>query len=81
MFGLQLKTTFDWDFQAEPEPMLEYHGVGGPLRVSDARSVDPLLLAWVEAALQAGHPANTLVRDCKGDEALRACQDWGVFST
>ena len=122
LFGLQLKTTFDWDFQTEPEPMLEgrrcylprgrvlggtssmntqlyvrgnqadydswrdelgltgwgyedvlpvfrrhednergedeYHGVGGPLRVSDARSVDPLLLAWVQAALQAGHPAN-----------------------
>jgi choline dehydrogenase len=122
LFGLQLKTTFDWDFQTEPEPMLEgrrcylprgrvlggtssmntqlyvrgnqadydswrdelgltgwgyedvlpvfrrhednergedeYHGIGGQLRVSDARSVDPLLLAWVEAALQAGHPAN-----------------------
>jgi choline dehydrogenase len=119
LFGLQLKTTFDWDFQTEPEPALGgrrcylprgrvlggtssmntqlyvrgnradydswrddlglegwgyddvlpvfrrqednergedgYHGVGGPLRVSNARSVDPLLLAWIEAALEAGH--------------------------
>jgi choline dehydrogenase-like flavoprotein len=122
LFGLQLKTTFDWDLQTEPEPMLggrrcylprgrvlggtssmntqlyvrgnpadydswrdelglagwgyedvlpvfrrqednergedAFHGVGGALRVSDARSVDPLLSAWVEAALEAGHPAN-----------------------
>jgi choline dehydrogenase-like flavoprotein len=122
LFGLQLKTTFDWDFQTEPEPALggrrcylprgrvlggtssmntqlyvrgnrddydswrddlgltgwgyedvlpvfrrqednergedDYHGVGGPLRVSNARSVDGLLLAWVEAALEAGHRAN-----------------------
>lgn len=122
LFGLQLKTTFDWDLQTEPEPMLggrrcylprgrvlggtssmntqlyvrgnpadydswrdelglagwgyedvlpvfrrqednergedDFHGVGGALRVSDARSVDPLLSAWVEAALEAGHPAN-----------------------
>jgi choline dehydrogenase-like flavoprotein len=121
LFGLQLKTTFDWDLQTEPEARLggrrtylprgrviggtssmntqlyvrgnradydtwrdelglegwgyedvlpvfkrqednergesEFHGVGGPLRVSEARSVDPLLTAWVEAALQAGHPA------------------------
>jgi choline dehydrogenase len=121
LFGLQLKTTFDWDFQTEPEPALggrrcylprgrvlggtssmntqlyvrgnradydswrddlgltswgyedvlpvfrrqednergedEFHGVGGPLRVSNARSVDPMLLAWIEAALEAGHPA------------------------
>jgi choline dehydrogenase len=122
LFGLQLKTTFDWDFQTEPEQALggrrcylprgrvlggtssmntqlyvrgskadydswrdelgvtgwgyedvlpvfrrqednergedEYHGIGGPLRVSDARSVDPLLLAWIEAALEAGHAPN-----------------------
>jgi choline dehydrogenase-like flavoprotein len=119
LFGLQLKTTFDWDLQTEPEARLggrrnylprgrviggtssmntqlyvrgnradydgwrdelgldgwgyedvlavfkrqednergadEFHGTGGPLRVSDARSVDPLLSAWVEAALEAGH--------------------------
>jgi choline dehydrogenase len=36
----------------------EFHAVGGPLRVSDARSVHPLLEAWVEAAKQAGHPAS-----------------------
>jgi choline dehydrogenase len=122
LFGLQLKTTFDWDLQTEPEARLggrrnylprgrviggtssmntqlyvrgnradydgwrdelgldgwgyedvltvfkrqednergedEFHGVGGPLRVSDARSVDPLLTAWVEAALEAGHPSS-----------------------
>jgi choline dehydrogenase len=121
LFSLQLKTTFDWDLQTEPEARLggrraylprgrviggtssmntqlyvrgsradydgwrdelgltgwgyedvlavfrrqednergedEFHGVGGPLRVSDARSLDPLLTAWVEAAIQAGHPA------------------------
>ncbi len=36
----------------------EFHGVGGPLRVSDARSVDPMLEAWVQAAIDAGYPAN-----------------------
>jgi choline dehydrogenase len=35
-----------------------FHGVGGPLSVSDARSVHPLLQAWVSAAQQAGFPAN-----------------------
>jgi choline dehydrogenase-like flavoprotein len=35
----------------------EFHGVGGPLAVSDSRSVHPLLGAWVTAAEQAGHPA------------------------
>jgi choline dehydrogenase len=35
-----------------------FHGVGGPLRVSDARSVHPLLEAWVEAASAAGQPLN-----------------------
>jgi choline dehydrogenase len=34
-----------------------FHGSGGPLRVSDARSVDPLLLDWVAAAQEAGYPA------------------------
>jgi choline dehydrogenase len=36
----------------------EYHGAGGPLSVSDPRSVDPLLTTWVRAAEQAGIPAN-----------------------
>jgi choline dehydrogenase-like flavoprotein len=35
-----------------------YHGVGGPLTVSDARSVHPLLEAWVAAAHEAGHPTS-----------------------
>lgn len=115
------KTTYDWDFQTEPEPELHnrraylprgrvlggtssintmvyirggawdydrweqlgctgwsyadvlpyfcraednergasaFHGVGGPLAVSDARSVHPLIEAWVAAAVEAGHPAN-----------------------
>jgi choline dehydrogenase-like flavoprotein len=34
-----------------------YHGIGGPLTVSDGRSVHPLLEAWVAAAQEAGHPA------------------------
>jgi choline dehydrogenase-like flavoprotein len=34
-----------------------YHAVGGPLTVSDARSVHPLLSGWVDAVQQAGHPA------------------------
>jgi choline dehydrogenase-like flavoprotein len=122
LFGLQLKTSYDWDFTSEPEAQLNgrrnylprgrvvggtssmntqlyvrgnradydawrdllgldgwgyddvlpffkrsednergesaYHGVGGPLRVSDARSIDPLLTSWVTAAEQAGHPRN-----------------------
>lgn len=36
----------------------EFHGVGGPLTVSDPVSVHPLLTAWVEAAENAGHTAN-----------------------
>lgn len=35
-----------------------FHGVGGPLAVSDARNVDPLLEAWVEAGVEAGHRRN-----------------------
>jgi choline dehydrogenase len=36
----------------------EFHATGGPLTVSDPVSVHPLLDAWIEAALQAGHPHN-----------------------
>ncbi|WP_158851275.1 GMC family oxidoreductase [Saccharothrix deserti] len=36
----------------------EYHGVGGPLSVSDSRSRNPMSTAFVEAALQAGFSAN-----------------------
>ena len=33
----------------------EYHGVGGPLAVSDSRSMTPLTEAMLEAAVQAGY--------------------------
>ena len=36
----------------------EYHGVGGPQAVSDSRSMHPLVDTMLEAAVQAGHPAN-----------------------
>ncbi|WP_370326188.1 GMC family oxidoreductase [Euzebya sp.] len=35
-----------------------YHGTGGPLHVSDQVAPRPLTLAFLEAAQQAGHPAN-----------------------
>ncbi len=35
-----------------------YHGTGGPLRVSDARSLNPLTERWVEAGKDAGLPYN-----------------------
>ena len=35
-----------------------YHGAGGPLSVSDGRSNNPMARAFVEAAIEAGHPAN-----------------------
>ncbi|GGX25754.1 GMC family oxidoreductase [Streptomyces noursei] len=36
----------------------QFHGVKGPLTVSDGRSGHPLAAAFVQAAKQAGHPAN-----------------------
>jgi choline dehydrogenase len=36
----------------------EYHGAGGPLRVSDLRSPNPLSEAFVEAAVQSGFTRN-----------------------
>ena len=36
----------------------ELHGMGGPLRVEDLRTVNPLSRAFVEAAIAAGLPAN-----------------------
>lgn len=36
----------------------KYHGVGGPVSVSDGRSNNPMSKALVEAAIQAGHPFN-----------------------
>ena len=35
-----------------------FHGVGGPLAVSVSRSSHELASAFVEAAVQAGHPRN-----------------------
>lgn len=36
----------------------DYHAVGGPLTVSDARSVHPLLEAWIDAGVEIGHRRN-----------------------
>ncbi len=36
----------------------EYHGVGGPLSVSESRSNNPMADAWVEAAVEAGFEPN-----------------------
>jgi choline dehydrogenase len=36
----------------------KYHGVGGPMSVSDGRSNNPMSKAFVDAALEAGHPFN-----------------------
>jgi choline dehydrogenase-like flavoprotein len=57
-------TGWDWDsvlpFFKKAEDNVrgadEFHGVGGPLRVSDPRHVWPLAKAMVEAAVQAGLP-------------------------
>ena len=35
-----------------------YHGVGGPLRVEDLRDPSPISTSFVDAAVNAGHPAN-----------------------
>jgi choline dehydrogenase-like flavoprotein len=35
-----------------------YHGAHGPVAVSDARSVHPLLQAWVDAGRELGYPYN-----------------------
>lgn len=122
LFSQQLKSSYDWDFETEPEHRLdhrriylprgraiggtssmntmlyvrghrrdydtwaelgnkgweyaevlpffiksednqrgadEFHGVGGPLTVSDPVFVHPLLSSWVEAAVDAGHPLNS----------------------
>jgi choline dehydrogenase len=36
----------------------DYHGVDGPLNVADLRSVNPLTLAFIKAAVTAGHARN-----------------------
>ncbi len=42
----------------------EFHGVGGPLAVSDSRSMSPLVDAMLEAAVEAGYP---LIEDLNVD--------------
>ena len=37
----------------------EHHGAGGPLAVSENRSRNPMSDAFIAAALEAGHPANS----------------------
>ncbi len=44
-----------------------YHGTGGPLRVSDLRTVNPLSRAFVAAGLELGFPANA---DFNGPDQL-----------
>lgn len=52
----------------------EYHGVGGPLAVTESRSMNPIVDAWVEAAVAAGLPAND---DFNGESQIGA----GRFQT
>jgi choline dehydrogenase len=44
-----------------------FHGVGGPLRVEDQRDPNPLTVAFCEAAVQAGIPANPDVNGAEQD--------------
>jgi len=44
--------------QARKLSSYHYHGVGGPLRVEDLRTVNPLSEAFVAAAVEAGLPRN-----------------------
>jgi choline dehydrogenase len=48
-----------------------YHGVGGPLAVSDSRSMHPVIEAWVQAAGQAGIPHNDDLNGATQDGAGR----------
>jgi choline dehydrogenase-like flavoprotein len=48
-----------------------YHGVGGPLSVSESRSMHPVVEAWVEAAGQAGIPHNEDLNGATQDGAGR----------
>jgi choline dehydrogenase-like flavoprotein len=48
-----------------------YHGVGGPLSVSESRSMHPIVEAWVEAAGQAGIPHNDDLNGATQDGAGR----------
>ncbi len=46
-----------------------YHGIGGPLSVSDPTEPHPLCDAFIAAAMEAGHPAN---RDFNGESQAGA---------
>jgi choline dehydrogenase len=48
-----------------------YHGVGGPLSVSDSRSMHPVIEAWVQAAGQAGIAHNDDLNGATQDGAGR----------
>jgi choline dehydrogenase len=48
-----------------------YHGVDGPLSVSESRSMHPVVEAWVEAAGQAGIPHNDDLNGATQDGAGR----------
>jgi choline dehydrogenase-like flavoprotein len=48
-----------------------YHGVGGPLSVSESRSMHPVVEAWVDAAGQAGIPHNDDLNGATQDGAGR----------
>jgi choline dehydrogenase len=48
-----------------------YHGVGGPLSVSDSRSMHPVVEAWIEAAGEAGVPHNDDLNGARQDGAGR----------
>ena len=48
-----------------------YHGVGGPLSVSDSRSMHPVVEAWIEAAGEAGIPHNDDLNGATQDGAGR----------
>ena len=45
----------------------EYHGVGGPLTVSDVRSQNPISLAWIEAAKETGLPSQRRLQRRRSD--------------
>jgi choline dehydrogenase len=48
-----------------------YHGVGGPLSVSDSRSMHPVVETWIEAAGEAGIPPNEDLNGATQDGAGR----------
>jgi choline dehydrogenase len=48
-----------------------YHGAGGPLSVSDSRSMHPVVDAWIEAAGQVGIPYNEDLCGAEQDGAGR----------